>query len=847
VTSIAVAYDTDDDGLNDAEEKALLIDPTRPDTDADLLNDYSEMNVYKSLPAVADSDGDSCPNGPVACTSNPSLWDGYELLVSKTSPTLGDTDGDGLSDYREIVVGGSNPRLADLPAIALELAADPKISVAAEAGQGCTTLHASLERESHAHVRTDTEATRMSIENTVQLHTEVEAGTGNWPPSANAKLTTDTKFSQSWAQETTSTSTNESLATTEETRDCWTHNEYDFSRGSIEVAMKVHNNSNLALELSELRVLAYRLKPGGSFEFVSVLAPDEEIWGEGQTLAPRSSITLTLGSTGVDVSAMRRLVANPTGLMFEIGSHEITVLGSGLSFATLSEWVLERTALVVIDDGDGNVQRHAVATNVYRNPDGSARGVTLGEALGEIVGVDYETRDGGTDPAQVLYRIGDRWTYNVCDERSDKYDAVECDATQANGFWVVAGSGRAFTATSLADFDELVLSNADRVVLTYVEDSDGDGVFNREEYLSGTDATAKDTDGDGLTEYEEREGWKVPIYGSARTEVFPDPRYPDRDRDGVSDAREKTQTTDPWVADTDGDGYDDLYDAYPLAAPCRSGEVLGLETWWDATVDDRTQPTTAIDVWVPDGGPGSDGDLIADVPVEMIQEDTLEPNPDPDKHVFQLNPAADQLDQRIEVPDDVSLSPVKPLTFSTWVNWRGPNSSNTYQTIVAKGDGTDASSTLRVLVRDDGALRVTLTRWVHVKRWNWLGDSACKDQDRWHTAIAMTAPGVLSPGEWAHVTVTFYAGGEEELIVYKNGVETSKWRLDTKFDSGDCDARRTTTYLLDNADALTIGGPTSGARAFQGALDDIQLHHKGLLVDEVSDVYELGICSIGTP
>jgi hypothetical protein len=192
VTSNAAVYDTDGDGLSDGEEKALLIDPTRPDTDADLLNDYSEMNVYKSLPAVADSDGDSCPGGAAGCASNPSLWDGYELLVSKTSPTLADTDGDGLSDYREIVVGGSNPRLADLPAIALELAADPKISVAEEAGQGCTTLSSSLERESHAHVRTDTEATRMSIENTVQLHTEVEAGTGNWPPSANAKLTTDT-------------------------------------------------------------------------------------------------------------------------------------------------------------------------------------------------------------------------------------------------------------------------------------------------------------------------------------------------------------------------------------------------------------------------------------------------------------------------------------------------------------------------------------------------------------------------------------------------------------------------------------------------------------------------------
>jgi hypothetical protein len=834
--------------LSDGEEKALLIDPTRPDTDADLLNDYSEMNVYKSLPAVADSDGDSCPGGAAGCASNPSLWDGYELLVSKTSPTLADTDGDGLSDYREIVVGGSNPRLADLPAIALELAADPKISVAEEAGQGCTTLSSSLERESHAHVRTDTEATRMSIENTVQLHTEVEAGTGNWPPSANAKLTTDTKFSQSWAQETTSTWTSESLAATEDTRDCWTRNEYDFSRGSIEVAMKVVNNSNLALELSELRVLAYRLELGGSFELVSVLAPDEDVWGEGQTLAPRSHITLTVGSTGVDASAMRRLVANPTGLMFEVGSHQITVLASGLSFATLSESVLERTALVVIDPGNGNVQRHAVATNVYRNPDGSARGVTLGEALSEIVGVDYETRVGGTDPAhQVLYRIGNRTTYDVCDERSDEYDAVECDATQAHGFWVVAGSGRAFTATSLADFDDRVLSNADRVVLTYVEDSDGDDVFDREEYLSGTDATVKDTDGDGLDDFAERERWDVPIYRAARTEVFPDPRYPDRDLDGSSDYRESLDATDPWVADTDGDGANDLYDSYPLAAPCRDGDVLGLEAWWDATVDDPDHPTTAIDVWVPDGGRGNDGDVIADVPAEMILEDTLEPNPDPDKHVFLFNPVTDQVDQRIDVPDDVALSPVKPLTFSAWVNWQGPDSSNTYQTIVAKGAGDDASATLRVLVKNDGALRVTLTRWVFVKRWSPGCDICCADRSEWHTFKAQTGEGVLSPG-WTHVTVTFYAAGQESLIVYTNGESVKVWTLDTKYDDGgSCDARRTTTRLKDNHDHLTIGGPTSGARAFQGALDDIQLYHKGLLADEVSDVYELGICPIPNP
>ena len=60
---------------------------------------------------------------------------------------------------------------------------------------------------------------------------------------------------------------------------------------------------------------------------------------------------------------------------------------------------------------------------------------------------------------------------------------------------------------------------------------------------------------------------------------------------------------------------------------------------------------------MPDGGRGNDGDLIADVPAEMILEDTLEPNPDPDKHVFLFNPVTDQVDQRIDVPDDVALSP----------------------------------------------------------------------------------------------------------------------------------------------------------------------------------------------
>ena len=68
--------------------------------------------------------------------------------------------------------------------------------------------------------------------------------------------------------------------------------------------------------------------------------------------------------------------------------------------------------------------------------------------------------------------------------------------------------------------------------------------------------TAKDTDGDGLTDEEEQQ-------------VGTNPGYPDTDHDGLSDYEElKVKKTDPLSPDTDGDGVKDgddllpLYDAY---------------------------------------------------------------------------------------------------------------------------------------------------------------------------------------------------------------------------------------------------------------------------------------------
>lgn len=78
------------------------------------------------------------------------------------------------------------------------------------------------------------------------------------------------------------------------------------------------------------------------------------------------------------------------------------------------------------------------------------------------------------------------------------------------------------------------------------KDSDGDGILDGKEMEIGTDPYKADTDGDGLTDLEEIEKYKT------------DPLKADTDGDGLTDYQEIfTYKTDPLKMDTDGDGYND--------------------------------------------------------------------------------------------------------------------------------------------------------------------------------------------------------------------------------------------------------------------------------------------------
>jgi hypothetical protein len=83
------------------------------------------------------------------------------------------------------------------------------------------------------------------------------------------------------------------------------------------------------------------------------------------------------------------------------------------------------------------------------------------------------------------------------------------------------------------------------------DDPDQDGLPTRYELELGTDPWTADSNGDGIPD-----GTAVSA-GISPTKLDPD-------ADGVSNALEITRGTDPFRADTDSDGANDLADCFPL-------------------------------------------------------------------------------------------------------------------------------------------------------------------------------------------------------------------------------------------------------------------------------------------
>lgn len=99
--------DADEDGLSDLLEDLLGTDKDKIDTDGDGLSDYEEFCLTGTDPILFDTNEDGIDDGN-ADIDGDGLTNLEEIRLN-TNPTVADTDSDGLKDYDEVYIYGTNP------------------------------------------------------------------------------------------------------------------------------------------------------------------------------------------------------------------------------------------------------------------------------------------------------------------------------------------------------------------------------------------------------------------------------------------------------------------------------------------------------------------------------------------------------------------------------------------------------------------------------------------------------------------------------------------------------------------------------------------------------------------
>jgi len=193
-------------------------------------------------------------------------------------------------------------------------------------------------------------------------------------------------------------------------------------------------------------------------------------------------------------------------------------------------------------------------------------------------------------------------------------------------------------------------------------DSDGDGLYDHEEKVLGTDPKKADTDNDGLNDKIEKDLGTNPLKadtdgdglndGDEVNKYRTDPLKTDTDGDGLSDGEEVTKyQTDPLKTDTDGDGLDDKDEVLKGTNPLKAdSDGDGLSDADELSM--KTDPLRA----------DTDGDGLTDS-VEITKgTDPLKVDTDGDF----LNDSIDPMPTNIFVPDILGLAVIVAIVIAVF-------------------------------------------------------------------------------------------------------------------------------------------------------------------------------------
>jgi hypothetical protein len=510
----------------------------------------------------ADSDGDN-------------LRDCEELQRYGTNPWLADTDGDTLTDNEEVVVFDPNnntfrfnPRIADMPTIAIDLASLPEILLDFTESNGSSrsvaTAHditqtSGISRDWGGETSRQLEVGHtLSVSTTNTVGTEVSVSPTDLGASVSyeASLTVgfESSVSQSWGSSVnwSNTQTSENSRAYSESLDISETSGTSFNGGRLSVAARIRNNGHIPYDLENLTLSAvlfdprrpFDVQPIGNLEFTAGGFPLT-------TVLPGESAPLNF-STDLLLPVAQRLLRDSRNIVIQPATFRLLDINDR-SLLLAERDVAARTATVVIDHGisGGREDKYRVAIN---NGDGS-KAISVMTALSDILKLSV-TQGAG------------QWTYgNDSSAKATPQGLLSVRnvsmSSSANQYWMLAhnrnnqaSAGERVTDVynllqEAYDLNSILLRAGDKLTLVYVGDSDRDALPDRSEREFGTDPDLIDTDTDTLTDATEVYGWLTNLtgqpcdVGDSLIRVFGNPLSDDSDGDGIKDAVEKDACSNP--------------------------------------------------------------------------------------------------------------------------------------------------------------------------------------------------------------------------------------------------------------------------------------------------------------
>ena len=506
------------------------------------LSEIKNIEIVE-MDADEDTDGDG-------------LTDLAEIYKYDTNPNSADTDGDGWSDGEELADGmysptnptKFNPRIADVPGLRVTLKKSPSISLNITTSEGKTESESITEGKDVSQTNsTSYEQTRSAeLMNAWELSTtqgwEVGADlkyVGSITVGYNGSYTSSTGMSWGSSEEKSVTQSYEKAIAKEKSEGS------EINGATLCMQVELKNTSDIAFTIEALKLSAstYDIKDSSTLKILADLNREGD-WSD-ITLKPGESVNAHFCNSDVKIEKIENLIYNTSSIVLGSSSQKITFDAGNSDFTKSYTNVAAKTADITVDYGPGSTGnssvRYQVATSYRYNPDHKGTDdlyaqTTLAELL-RNAHVDFK-QDSVVGPSKKkFYGLAsiDGFKFNLADSAM-WFVSIQRAADIKKGINTVDIYS---LCVGSYDMEKIFVGAGDAVHIFYSKDQDHDGGPLTTEHLFGTDDKKVDSDGDGLSDYDEIIGWTK---GESKTKIYTSPTNADTDGDGLKDKEDPEPT-----------------------------------------------------------------------------------------------------------------------------------------------------------------------------------------------------------------------------------------------------------------------------------------------------------------